>query len=51
MAGKVKYWVKLDKNGRPVPGSNVNAFQKPTGGNWVEFTSAITCCSPAVTPR
>lgn len=46
---KLRYFVRIDSTGRPVPGSNQNRSKKPvSNGTWDEF-KIHDCCGPELT--
>lgn len=44
---KMKYYVRLDGEGRKIPGSGVLRLKKPVTGSWYEEV-ANTCCAPSI---
>jgi len=51
-ASKFRYFVRLDGNLDPIPGSLIKRKfnQKPKVGNWVDVTTcAKPCCNPTTT--
>lgn len=41
---KLRYFYKLDKNNKPMPGSNISGYFKPNTGHWKEILTP--CCNP-----